>query len=155
MRGPGCAAGEPSPSGGGGQRLDELVSEANDLISSHVASYHSIGQTRLKRLIDDAPAPGEIGLAACHEFQKRQILRDATPLGMQDAHGVRRAGSRRHLLDLPNSLATIAAVLLDDPRARRLQSPGERDAELGGTAVKVRVRAPAEMFRTRGLFCNA
>jgi len=32
---------------------------------------------------------------------------------------------------------------------------GNRAAELGGTAVKVRVRAPAEMFRTRGLFCNA
>jgi len=94
MRGPGCAAGEPGPSGGGGQRLDELVSEADDLIGPHVAADHAVGQARLKRLINDASARGEIWFAARHELLKRQILRDAPPLRMQDAHSLHRVGAR-------------------------------------------------------------
>src|SRR6516164_3488269 len=53
------------------QRLDELVSEADDLIRPHVAPNHAVVQARLKRLINNAPAPGEIGLAALDEFLKR------------------------------------------------------------------------------------
>ena len=51
------------------QRLDVLVSEADDLIGPHVAADHPVRQARLKRLIDDAAAPCEIGLAARHEFR--------------------------------------------------------------------------------------
>jgi hypothetical protein len=65
---------------------------------------------------------------------------------MQDAHGVRCAGARSDLLDLPNPQAVITPVLLDDPRARRLQPREERSAELGGGAVKVRIGTPAKML---------
>jgi hypothetical protein len=36
------------------QRLDQLVSEADDLVGAHVAADHPLGKARLKRLIDDA-----------------------------------------------------------------------------------------------------
>jgi hypothetical protein len=54
------------------------VSKTDDLIGPHIAPNHTVGQARLERLVDDAPAPGEIGLAARHEFLKQQILRNAS-----------------------------------------------------------------------------
>jgi len=36
------------------QRLDELVSEADDLVGTHIAADQPVGQARLKWLIDDA-----------------------------------------------------------------------------------------------------
>src|ERR1700719_3435488 len=35
------------------QRLDKLVSEANNLVATHVAADHAVRQARLKRLIHD------------------------------------------------------------------------------------------------------
>jgi hypothetical protein len=99
----------PPLSGRRDQRLDKLVSEANDLIGPHVAPDHSVGQARLKRLIDDAPAPGEIGLAKCHEFLKRQILRDATPLRMQVT---------RQTASYMSSLMGQRALVVEVPEAR-------------------------------------
>ena len=69
MRGPGCAAGESGPSGGGG--MSALISwcpKANDLAGAHIAADHALRQVRLKRLIDDAPARREIRLAPRHEL---------------------------------------------------------------------------------------
>ena len=146
MRGPGCAAGEPSPSGGGGQRLDELVSEADDLIGPHVAADHAVGQARLKRLIDDASVGGKIGRAARHELRKRHFLGHASPLRMQNAHYTRPARRLGNKFDLPNSLAAIAPVLLEDPRAGRLEPWRERGAEVGRRTVEVGIGAPSKML---------
>src|SRR5215469_6246500 len=72
MRGPGCAAGESGPSGGWlYQRLDQLVTKADNLVDTHVAADHALGQTRLKRLVDDQPAIGEISLTAGDELAER------------------------------------------------------------------------------------
>jgi hypothetical protein len=58
------------------------MSEADDLVRTHVAADHAVRQARLERLIDDASAPVEIGLEAGHEIPKRQVLGDASALGM-------------------------------------------------------------------------
>ena len=120
------------------------------------AADHAAGQPRLKRLVDDAAAPGKIGLAARHEFLKRQVLWDAPPLGLQDAHGVRCTGARSGLLDLPNPQAvsrprrqppfgpwTLQAARV--PMVRIHPPPGESHANhrfLSGGERQVRVVAP-------------
>src|SRR6516162_1654744 len=43
------------------QRLDQLMAKPRDTIDTHITADHALGQTRLKRLIDDASAPAEIG----------------------------------------------------------------------------------------------
>ena len=57
-------------------RYLELLSSTRATGLRHL-TLNAIGQAQLKRLINDAPAPGEIGLAKRHEFLKRQILRCA------------------------------------------------------------------------------
>ena len=49
------------------QRLDELMTEADDLVARHVAADHAFGQPRLERLVDDAAGIVEVGLAASQE----------------------------------------------------------------------------------------
>src|ERR1700720_2567819 len=58
------------------QRLDELVTEANNLVDTHVATDHAVRQARLKRLIHDTSV-GEIVLAACHELPKGHFFEHA------------------------------------------------------------------------------
>src|SRR6202011_5783351 len=103
------------------QRLDELVSEADDLVGTHVAADHAIRQARLKRLIHDTSVAREIGLAACHELPKRHFFEHAPAARLQNAHDARLAGWSRNQFDLPNALAAITAVLFENARACRLE----------------------------------
>src|SRR5439155_6389614 len=112
---------------------------------AHVATDHPLGQTRLKRLVDDAAAGAEICLATRHEGAERQFFRHATPRRLQHPHEARLPGCRGYSLDFPHALAPIASVLLQDARARRLQPCRELGLELGGSAIEVGVGAPAEM----------
>src|ERR1700730_4161412 len=103
------------------QRLDELVTEADNLFGAHVAADHTVRQARLKWLVHDTPVRREIALAARHEVRKRYFFRHAAPACMQDAHDTRLAGRPGNQFDLPNTLAAIASVLLEDTRACRLE----------------------------------
>ena len=105
-----------------------------------------VGQARLKRLIDDASVVCEVGLAACHELHQRQFFGQTPAERVQDAHDTRRAGWLGNQLYLPNPLATIAPVLLEDTRAGGLQPWRERGGEFGRRAVEVGVCAPSKMF---------
>ena len=69
------------------------------------------------------------GLTAAACFQHRESI----------------VGFRR--LDLPDALAAIATVLLDDPRAGRLQPPRERFVKFPDAAIEMRIGAPAQMPR--------
>ena len=71
-----------------------LVAEARNLVAAHVAADHSIGQALLKRLIDDASAPTEIGLASGHEAVEGQRFRDAAAARLQHGND-RRSAARR------------------------------------------------------------
>src|SRR3984893_17463453 len=93
------------------QRLDELVSEANNLVDTHVAADHAVRQARLKRLDHDASVGCKIRLAPCHELLKWHFFDHAPPTRMQDAHDALLAGRLGNQFDLPNALAVIAAVL--------------------------------------------
>ena len=117
-RGPGCAAGESRPSGGGAH--------------PHVAADHPRGQTRLKRLVDDEAASGEISLAAGDELGERQFLRHAAAPRFEHKHRIGFAGG----LDLPYPLAVIAAVLLQDARAVGLEPGRKHGIELSSGAVE-------------------
>ena len=64
MRGPGCASGDVGAfRRRGNERLDKLVAEADDFVGAHVATDHSVRQTLLEGLVDDAAAIREIRLA--------------------------------------------------------------------------------------------
>jgi hypothetical protein len=92
------------------------MSEPDHFVRAHVATDHALRQARLKRLIDDASAIGEIRIAARHELGEEQGLRlTASPCfqyGYQAA--VRRRGSK---FNLPDDMTAIAAVLLNAARA--------------------------------------
>src|SRR5438477_12619264 len=103
------------------QRLDELVTEANNLIDAHVTADHAVRKARLKRLIDDTSVVCEIWLAACHELPKRHFFGHAPAARMQDSYDARLACRPGNHFDLPNPLAAIAPVLLEDTRACRLK----------------------------------
>jgi hypothetical protein len=116
IRGPGRASGESGPFGWRrDQRLDELVADTGNPVARHVATDHPIGQTRLKRLVDDAPAPAEIRFAARDEVLQRQFFGSAAKLYMKHTDSPGFAGQN---FDFPHALATIASVLLDDARAK-------------------------------------
>jgi hypothetical protein len=118
------------------ERLDELMAEADDLIRAHVAADHAIRQTRLKWLIDDAATGREIGFATRHEV----------PLRMQHLHALRDLRSADQL-DLPDTLATIAAVLLEHARSRRPQARRKLLSEGRCGSIEMRIGAPSEMLR--------
>jgi hypothetical protein len=71
--------------------------------------------------VHDTPVRREIALAARHEVHKRYFFRQAAPACVQDAHDTSLAGSPGNKFDLPNALAVIAPVLLEDTRACRLE----------------------------------
>jgi hypothetical protein len=52
----------------------------------------------------------------------------------------------RHPLDFPHALSAVAAVLLEDTRARCAEPPRKRHAKFGRAAIAVRVAAPAKML---------
>ena len=56
------------------QRLAQLVSEADDLIGTHVTADHALRQSILEWLIDDASVGGEVFLAATHEVSEQHVL---------------------------------------------------------------------------------
>src|SRR5690349_3406845 len=119
--------------------------EAGDPVSAHVASDHAVRQARLKRLVDDAAAPAEIGLATVHEAGKRHQLRHTATLRMQHAHHARIGAPTRNNLNLPHALPAIATVLFQYPRTL-LYSRWKGIMKFLGAPVQVRVGAPAEMF---------
>src|SRR6185437_5377159 len=100
---------------------------------------------RLKGLVDDASAPAEIGFAARDERDQRHLFRKASALRLQDPRDRALLCRSRQQLDLPDPLAAIAAVLLDDARAGRSQVRRKAGGKLGGAAVELRVRPPAEL----------
>ena len=133
------------------QRLDELVAEADDLVDAHVAADHAVGQARLKRLIDDAAVGGEIRLAARHEIAASGIVfGHAAPARLQHANDARRAGRLGRQLDLPDALTAIAAVLLEDTRARRSKPRRKRVAERARRCGRDGCRCPS-----RDAWCDA
>ncbi len=76
--GPGWAASESGPSGGGrNQGLDTLVAKPDHLVRSHIATDHAIRQPWLERLIDDASTVREIRFTPRQEIGERQIFRQA------------------------------------------------------------------------------
>src|SRR3954466_14282557 len=81
------------------QGLDQLVPEACNLRSAHVAPDHSVGQARLEYLIDNAAAPPEIRLAGSDEVVERQLLGSATALRLQHAYCRVRIRQSLHLPD--------------------------------------------------------
>src|SRR5258707_9441392 len=91
------------------QRLYELMSEAHDLVRTHVAADHALGQSRLKRLIHDAAIILEVCCAARHERVERDILRHAAATRLEHA-GDRVASRRGQEFHFPNALTAIAAV---------------------------------------------
>ena len=87
------------------QRGDELVPEAHDLVRAHVAADHPVGEPRLERLVDDAPAVFEIPSAAHQKIIEHDSAWLAAATRLQHRHGAAgRAG-----FDLPNALTAIAA----------------------------------------------
>src|SRR6476620_8438073 len=84
MRGPGCAAGESGPSGGGG--ISALINWCPNPTTAHVTPDHPAGQPRRERLIDHAAIGVKTRLAARHEFLEPHVLRNASALGLQHAH---------------------------------------------------------------------
>jgi hypothetical protein len=80
-----------------------------------------------------------------HEVRQRHLFRHAAATRMQHADLRSIAGRQGNRLDLPHSLAAIAAVLLEHARAGRLQSRREFCAERRRRAVEMRVGAPAEV----------
>src|SRR5215472_7728717 len=132
-----------------GRRLDQgfyvLVPEAGDAVRAHIAADHTVRQARLKRLIDDAAAPAEIGLATAYEALERQLFGDTAALRMQHAYKRVSAAPAVDKLHFPHALAAVAAVLLQHPRAG-LQSHWERVTKFRRATIEMRVRAPAEML---------
>ena len=146
MRGPGCACGEFRALGRRRhQRLDQLMAKADDLVGAHIAADHALGEARLKRLIDDRAIGREIGLATGHERGELHFPERAPAPRLQHAHVIVRARRVRHELDLPHSLAAIAAVALEDARTGRSQPCRKLRHEFGGAAIEVRIGPPAEM----------
>ena len=120
------------------------MAEADHLVGAHVAANHAVRQPRLKGLIDDAAAGGEIGFAAREKLIEPQSFWHAAAARMQDRNKTRcalRAPSRFHL---PHALTAVAAVLLEDTRAQpeTFRQPGP---QIVCGPIEMRVRAPAEM----------
>src|SRR6185437_16605856 len=126
------------------QRLDELMPEACDPITCHVAADHAFGEPWLERLIDDAAAPAEIRLAALHKASKRELLGNAAALRVQHTYDVV-AFVARHALDFPHALSGVAATLLEDTRARRGEPRRKFRSKCDCVAIAVSVATPAEM----------
>src|SRR6266702_4582400 len=125
--------------------LDPLLTNARDLGAAHVAPDHSVGQAGLKRLVDDAATPAEIRLASRNEGFERHVLGHTAALRVEHTnHGVR----VRQGLDLPNALASVAAILLQHPRAICLKARWKFSAEACDGVIAMRVGAPAEMTRS-------
>ena len=125
------------------QRLHQLVPESDNLVGAHVAADHAVGQPRLERLIDDAAVGREIGLAAAHEIAERHVFGDTASRRLQHAHQRALGCGWRSEFDLPDALPAVAAVLLEDTRARR-QPRRKLFAESPGGAIEMGVGAPAE-----------
>src|ERR1700722_4219396 len=96
------------------QRLDQLMPETHDFVLTHIAPDHPIRQPRLKRLIDDAPFGAKICLAVCHELRERDDLRHAAPPRFPSADRSNTISRGRLALNLPNALASITAILLEN-----------------------------------------
>src|SRR5207245_7365522 len=99
------------------QRLDELMSEADDLVRAHIATDHAIRQPGPEWLIDDATFVREIRFAPVHEIAERHILGHAAAGRMQHPNGCRALRRFGRELDFPHPRAAVASVLFQDPRA--------------------------------------
>ena len=158
MRGPGCAASESGPSGGGAiSALMNWCPKPTTLSAAHVAADHSVRQPRLERLVDDAASGGEI---ASQRLMKSPAacLRARCP-GAPAARGpLRPVGldvGGRNELDLPHALSAIAAVLLENARSCRSKPRRKLFTECAGGAIEMGVGAPAQMLRAVQNFLHA
>jgi len=127
------------------QRLDKLMSEADDLVRAHVATDHAVGQPGLEWLIDDTALVREIGFAPVHEIAELHMLGHAATGRMQHLNGFAASRGFGCELDLPHAFAAVASVLFEHSRDRRSQALRKLFAERCGAAIQVGVRAPAEM----------
>src|ERR1700722_2662443 len=101
------------------QRLDKLVSEADNLVRAHVATDHAVGQSWLEGLIDNASFIGEIRFALFHELAERHILGHAAAARVKYPNNRGVVGGCGHQFNLPHALTAIAAALFEHPRACR------------------------------------
>src|SRR5450631_4642904 len=124
------------------QSLDELVPEADDLLRAHVAADHAVWQPDLERLIDEATVC-EIRFAQSHEIAEAHIPGDAAAGRVQHPDGCAVLPGE---FDLPHSLATVVAVLLEDPWPRHSQALRKLFAKRSDVAIQMGVRAPAQML---------
>src|ERR1051325_9781844 len=141
----------------GKQRIDRLVSEANDLIVHEIAADRAVRQPLLIFLIDHPAAAGKVRLAAAIKFAERDALFAAAALRVPDtdngfAPRRRRAaptvvirGAVHRQLNFPYAVAAVAPGLLAHPRLPRRESQRQFTDHLIHTAVKMRVAAPPEI----------
>src|SRR6516164_5605168 len=87
------------------QRLDQLMSEADDLVGTHVTADHTLRQSSLEWLIDDAAVGGEVFLAAAHEVGEQHALGQGAAAGMKNADQHQLVFGTGYELDLPYALA--------------------------------------------------
>jgi hypothetical protein len=108
-----------------------------------VHATHSLRQPRLKRLIDDASAIRKIGRAAIQKIREGENEGLAAAACFQHRESV---ACFRHL-NLPDALAGIAAVLLDDPRPGCLQPSRKRILKFPAAARFRSCRHPGPPLR--------
>src|ERR1700748_2856864 len=124
------------------------MAESDDLVGTHVAADHPVRQADLKGLIDNAAAPTEIGFTTRHEIFERQGLRHTATARLQHCNSRRGADALLEPFDLPDALAGIAAILLENARSRRTKPSREIVAKFLSAAVKSRVGSPTEVSCT-------
>ena len=155
MRGPGTAAGDSGPCG---RRFDqclyELMSKTDDSIGGHVAADHSVRQSRLKGLIDDAPVGGDVLLAACHEISERDFYRDAASACFQYSNQAADARTGRQLY-LPDALPPVTSIAFEHSWPTWLQPERELRPEAFCGPVDVGIRTPTKMFGSIDDFLDA
>jgi hypothetical protein len=125
------------------------MTKADHLVLRQVATDHPVWQTGLKWLINDPPVTRKIDLATGHESPQRKLLWNAAALSMKNSDSrVRpRIGPDFGKLYLPDALACIATILLENTRATGRETRREPGLEVFSRSIKVRVGPPTQFAR--------
>src|SRR6185437_15652930 len=121
----------------------ELPREAHEPAARHVAAHHAFDDARLVRMVDQPALAGEVLPAMVEEFAQRHLDRRAVAMRrllQAQARSFERG-------DLPDTLAAIAAMLLQDTNTACGKLKRKAAREVSGGAVESGVAAPAEFAR--------